>query len=268
MQIEKDGLISSKRGNDVLTFSEKSHRYKLNGKPIRSVTGIGKGGYPESHFLTGWKIGQGAEFAIKEYAKLWSTLKPGDYPAKKDIDEIIKSSKMAWTKKSEEAANIGTLVHDYAYCRETGQKVDNEKIQKHPDCKKIRAAIGKFDEWYKENSDEVIGLEWIVASTNDWYAGKFDRLSKRMNRIVLTDYKTSSGIFIDMFFQLALYKRAIKDWLNLDVDAMEIVRFGKDGAFETKLMDDPKEIEEYTQQALRNLDTVNFKKKYEGDYGF
>lgn len=268
MQVEKDGLISSKSGNDVLTFAEKSHRYKLNGKPIRSVTGIGKGGYPESHFLTGWKIGQGAEYAIKEYGKLLANLKAGDCPSQKDIEEIIKASKMAWTIKSEEAANIGSIVHDYAYCRETGKTIDHDKIHKHPDRDKIKRAIKQFEGWYEENSDEIIGLEWIVASVEDWYAGKFDRLAKRNGKVILSDYKTSSGIFIDMFLQLALYRKAIKHWLGINVDAVEIVRFGKDGSFETKVMDDLLQLEDYTNQALRNLATVNFKKKYEGDYGF
>lgn len=270
MQIEKDGLISSKSGNNVLTFSEKSHRYKLNGKSIRSVTGIGKEGYPESHFLTGWKIGQGAEYI---FDWCYDNLQMDDakhvvYPSETLKKQVIKEAKTAWTKKSAEAANIGSIVHDYAYCREAGKSFDYTQIDTHPEPQKINAAIGKFEGWHKKNKDDIIGLEWIVASVNDWYAGKFDRLAKRGKKVVLTDYKTSNGIFIDMFMQLALYRRAIEFWLGIKVDAMEIVRFGKDGAFETKLMDNLEEIQAYEDQALRNLDTCKFKKKYDGDYGF
>lgn len=268
MQIEKDGLISSKWGNNVLTFNEKSHRYRLNGKAIGSVTGIGKKGYPESPLLIGWKIGQGAEYAIKEYGKLLAKLKPGENPLKKNIDEIVKKSKTAFLVRSQEAADIGTIVHNYAYCTEVGKPFDYSVVEQHPDKAKIKAAIGEFKKFHATNKDEILGLELIVANVYDWYAGKFDRLSKRQDKIILSDYKTSSSIFIDMFLQLALYRKAVQCWLEIQVDGLEIIRLGKDGAFETRLMDDPNEIQDYEDQAIRNLQTTRFMKAYEGNYGF
>ena len=69
MQIEQNGLITSESGGHQLTFAEKRHRYSLDGKWIGSVTGALRSGFPEGEALGGWKIGQGAEYAIHEYSK-------------------------------------------------------------------------------------------------------------------------------------------------------------------------------------------------------
>jgi hypothetical protein len=230
------------------------------------VTGIGKQGYPEAGFLTGWKIGQGAEFAIKEYAKLTSILKDGKAPYKKDIDAIIKSSKTAYMKKSQAAANVGTIVHDYLYALDAGLK---PAIPKDADVDKVNKCLSVALPWRKEHEDdEIIALEEIVASTTYWYAGKFDRLIRRKGKVILQDYKTSSGIFIDMFLQLSLYRQAIEEWMGIQVDSVEIIRFGKDGAFETRMMTDPVELAAYLDQANRNIATAKFRKGNECNYGF
>lgn len=267
MQTEKNGIITSLNGDNVLTYKDSSHRYSLNKKPIRSVTGIGKQGYPESHILTGWKIGQGAEYAIKEYAKLADELcEAKKHPTKKQIDEIIKSSKTAFMVRSQAAADVGSAVHDRMYELDCGNP---ETMPEDVDITLFNKCIKAAMPWRKEvEDDEIIALEEIVASVVRWYAGKFDRLSRRKGKVILTDYKTSSGIFVDMFLQLALYRQAIQEWLGITVDAVEIVRFGKDGAFEHKLVDDPVELKAYEDQANRNILTCKFRKEYESRYGF
>lgn len=261
--MEKKLITSTSKGH-VLTYNDASHRYKLDEKHIGSVTGILRNGYPESHFLTGWKVGQGAEFAINTYKDLFKEKeKLKKRVTKKEIEEIIKKSKTAYMKKSQEAASIGTMVHDYVYSSENHKPFDVGLIQQHPDREKIEKAISQYHGWKESNRDSILSAEGIVASPTYWFAGRFDRLALRGNKVVLSDFKTSSGIYVDMFIQLASYKIAIEEWMGNKIDAFEILRFGKEGVFETQYVDDQKDIKSFTEQAIRVIGTSKFRKEYE-----
>jgi hypothetical protein len=97
------------------------------------------------------------------------------------------------------------------------------------------------------------------------FCGKFDRLARRPGvGLVLSDFKTSSGIYADQKIQLAAYAVAIEFWMGLTVDAIEILRFGKDdGEFETELVTSKAAIHEFMQQAKRCRATYEFKKQWD-----
>ncbi len=261
-------VITSERNGHVLTFNEKSHRYTLDEKPITGVTTKNKQGYPESFFLTNWKIGQGAIFVASKLLTFykWGFRKqPKEFfkPTVKQIEWVVKKAKRAFMRKSQEAANIGSIVHDYANAFERQVQFDMKVIETHVDRKKIEKCLKKFVAWKAKNKDEMVALETIVASPTYWFAGKFDRLTRRNGLVILSDFKTSSFIYIDQFVQLAGYAIAIKEWLGIDVNGIEIVRFGKDGSFENKLVTNVAEITEYMNQFLRNCYTAQFRKQYE-----
>lgn len=245
-----------------LTFNEKSHRYSLDGKPISGVTTANKQGYPESHILIGWKIGEGAKFAIKKINELRKEKKK---ITQKVISEVVKESKSAFRKRAAEAADIGTVVHDYAYCYERGIQFDMARVEQHTDRNKIELCLGQFIKWKSGNKDELVMSEEIIASPHYWFAGKFDRYVKREGKFILSDFKTSRSIYAEYFVQLAGYKIALEEWLGVKVDGLEVLRFGKDGSFEPKLITDPHDIAEYTNQFIRNIETYKFRRRYEGD---
>ncbi len=258
----------SEKNRHILTFDENSHRYKLDGKSISGVTTINKSGYPESFFLTNWKIGQGADYIVKKLLTFYKwkfRSKPDKFvkPLTKQITELIKKSKRAFMHKSTAAASIGTVVHDYANAYEAKIPFDMSVVTEHKDRDKIEKCIAKFIEWSDKNKDEMLLAEEVVASPTYWFAGKFDRLAKRNGLTILSDFKTSSFIYTDQFVQLAGYAIAIKEWLGIDVNGIEILRFGKDGSFETKLVTNTEEITEYMNQFVRNCLTSQFRKKFE-----
>jgi len=226
-------IIESKSGKNTLTFDEDKHVYTLNGNPVYGVTTINKQGYPMSPKLLGWLMSKGRVKAKKE---------------------------------SKEAADIGTLVHDYANLFEKDGKISEElhnKINTQVNKNLILSCIKKFRRWKRQNLDEIIGSEEIVASVNYNFAGKYDRLSKRNGLVVLSDFKTSSGIYVDQFVQLAGYTIALKEWKNISVDAVEILRFGKeDGTFEPKIVTDQSLIRDFQEQFLRNIFTFNFVQRW------
>lgn len=257
--------IGSKHSGHVLKFYEQSHVYELDGKVVPGVTSLVKGGLPTSFFLTNWMIGKGAQYVV-DWFKGWRESE-NDFPIEQQLKELVKASKTAYRKDASAAAGIGSLIHDFAYYTELGNTQRAEEIlaaAKPEDLKKVMNGITKFKEWKAQNNDEIIATEATVASVKHKFAGKFDRLAKRDGRIVLSDFKTSSGIYGDMFVQLGAYAVAIKEWMDLDVEVVEILRFGKEkGEFEVKGFDKKTDIKRFKDQAIRCRETFEFVKKME-----
>lgn len=262
-------LITSTSGHHKLTFDDRPNarqRYQLNDVPVVGVTTFIKAGYPTSEGLVSWKIGRAAEF-VADFFKEWRTSED-EFPSDKKITDVIKLSKSAWKKEAEQAAAIGTIVHDYAYY--SSLKKDEEALEvlaKHEGTEswdKILNAVQKFDEWNKDNKDEIVHLEEIVASPTFQFGGKFDRLVRREGFLILTDYKTSNSFYPENFIQDAAYAIAINEWLGLKVDGYEVVRFGKeDGEPEVRIFTDKNDIRIFKEAALRCLETYNFVRKWE-----
>jgi len=242
-------------GLHTIEFNEGSHRYKLDGKACVGTTTFIKEGYPTSQALISWTAGQAATY-------VWDVLQAGGEP---DRDETIKAAKQAHRPVAAAAAAIGTLVHDYAYWTELKRPDEVVKIKEtvgvHPDKEKIQNGIDKFVAWRETNEDEIVLSEALIASPLYKYCGKFDRLARRDGRLILSDFKTSGGIYPEMFLQLAAYRIAIKEWLGLDVSGLEILRFGKeDGELHSLLIDDPNEISMFEKQVIRCRETDDFRR--------
>jgi hypothetical protein len=250
--------VKSKSGKNVLVFNEDEHVYILNGVVVPGVTSIQKGSMPASPQLEGWKIKMVADSLLKQIQELSLPITEWN---RKALDEIAKKAKQSWKVKAQEAADIGTIVHDYMEAVESGIAFDLSFLDAHPDKEKVLNCIQKADEWRKQNNDKIIAQEGIVGSVGYGYAGKFDRLAKRGSRVVLSDFKTSKAIYPSYFVQLGAYDILIDEWLNVKVDAFEIIRIGKeDGSFEVQMKDDPLELVELREQFVRQLETYNFYK--------
>lgn len=225
-------------GKHTLVFDEEKHTYHLNGKRIPGATTVGAA-YPKGDGLIRWMIKQGIE----------------EYDTK---------------KKLKAAADIGTILHDYAFAVETSTPFDYSRVTGHKDSAIIESCIVKFQEWLSANADEVLHNEIIVASPTLEVGGKIDTVRQRGELILVSDYKTSSGIYISAFHQTALYKRMMKEWYNMDTAGLEIVKFGKkptDKVFESCFVtnegcllngvftEHPGLMDELEAQAVRNVAT-------------
>lgn len=241
----------------VIEFNEGSHRYKLNGKQACGVTTFIKGGYPTSQGLISWQKGQALEH-------LWNATvnQTVDLEAKADL---FKAAKAADRAVSQEAADIGTLIHEYAFLYETQGDKDalSATVAALPEepRQKINNGIEKFKSWRSTVDDRLQSVEQLVASPKHLFCGKFDKLAYRGGKLILSDYKSSKSIYLEMYVQLGAYAIAIEEWLGLRVEGLEILRFGKeDGEFETLLVDKADEIEEFKRQAIRCRETYEFAK--------
>lgn len=270
-------ILTSKSfdGKHTIQFNEKSHRYKLDGEATTGVTTFIKAGYPTSMGLIQWMKMQSIQHVWNELmeqdpASMWWRYKPhsGEGGIAEDTRlEIVKAAKAADQKPSQEAADIGTLVHDFAYLSELGktqeaETLQNQIIQLPLESKtKILNGMNRFNDWKKETKDELVKSEELVASPTYLFCGKFDRLARRNGRLILGDFKTSNSIYLEHFIQLAAYRIAVREWLGLEIQGLEVLRFGKeDGEFETMLIDKPEELKVFEEQAIRCKQTYDFRK--------
>lgn len=263
-------VLSSKSydGKHTIQFSESSHRYKLDGKACVGVTTFIKASYPTGMGLIQWMKGQSIQYIWNELMEqdpnsMWWNYKSALHESGIADDrrlELFKEAKAADKKASQEAADVGTVLHALAEFRSRG-KVDEadallaeaKTVSKWPE---IKSCYEKYLDWESKNTGKFLSSEQLIASPEHVFCGKYDLLSERHGRIVLSDYKTSSGIFSEQKIQLAAYRLALKSWLNIDVDALEILRFGKaDGEFETCFIDAPLDLKKWQDQAIRCRET-------------
>lgn len=272
-------LLTSISGEHTLTFNEKSHRYRLDDKPVKSITGIGSA-YPKGDALAGWKIEQGALFVLdmqKAYYKEHEKFAAKSSDVYKDW---LKDSKTAFTKLMKQAASIGTVVHDYAYALQTRDAVKIKKalddVKKHVDSIKALKAAGAVDEWWAKNTDHELFKEEIVASPILQIAGKFDRYVIKDNRYGVADFKTSKRISIEQFQQCAGYDILTQEWRGYKAQFYEIVHVSKDtgglaiGMVDNQgywlngklIMPDTDMFMDQQMQFRRNVPTLNYIRKY------
>lgn len=271
IQAPKPAILTSKSfdGKHELAFNEGSHRYKLDGKACSGWTTIIKGSYPTSVGLTNWMKTE----AMKSlFGALTVPGEEGYYPRQgfwpiyhETYEELLEIHRDTHENVAREAADIGTICHSYAELHSLG-KIDEAEVllQKVRNVEKwpiIENCVKQYLEWDKQNKGELVMAEEITASPSLLACGKFDRLDRVNGKLRLRDYKTSKDIYLDQFIQMGGYKINIKEWFNLDVEEIEVLRFGKDdGAFQALLIDDPKEVEIFTEQAKVCRRTFEFKK--------
>lgn len=273
-------ISKSKDGKHELKFFESSHRYYLDGKSVKSVTGVGSV-YPKGDALTKWKIEQGIRSALKECERDCDDGEEGTTVLyDKVIEELVGKHTMAYTKISKQAASLGTLVHDYMYCLDVGKEDEAAKILKQgkgrEDHDQFNNAIVSADSYRAGNTDKLLLAEAIVASPGNRVAGKFDLLVKRGADTGIKDYKTSKGIYIDQFQQCATYGILTSEWLDITANFYEIIHLNKTNGklniarmdtqglwFNNKLViEDAVMLYDQVGQAMRNIGTAHYQSKY------
>lgn len=217
-------------GQHVLTFekSARKHCYTLDGKTVIGVSSIKKA-YPPSDGLIQYMIKQG----IEEY-------KTG--------------------AKLKRAASVGTVMHDYAHCKRLKLPFDQAQVALHPDKDLLLGRFALVDQWLEQQTDEIVLAEKSVASVTFQYCGTFDVLVRRGAQLVLQDYKSTKGFFEDQFIQLGLYAQAVQEWLNLEVGALEVIRFADDAEKPESFL--TTDVDDFREQGLRLRATVEFQHKW------
>lgn len=216
-------------GEIELVFDDVKHTYEANGKIVYGVTSVT--GVLDKPALMYWSANMGAEFADK-------ALVPGMVIDELNKPAIIDGIKTAFRKKSKEAADIGTAVHAYleAYLN---AGINKQPLPAMPVNPLIRKEIEAFLAWTKENDVKFIASERKVYSKKYGYAGTLDALGYVNGELAIIDFKTSSGIYDDMFVQTSAYANAVNEEDKTEITKTYIVRVPKDGSeFEVQVDED------------------------------
>jgi len=126
----------------------------------------------------------------------------------------------------DQAADAGTLAHYIILCHLTGLTPDTRQYSKET-MDKAENSVLSYYEWEKAHTMEPILTETYLVSEKHRYGGTIDFYGIVDGEPMLVDFKTSSGIYPDMFYQLAAYAELLEE-NGYPVKGAKILRIGRD----------------------------------------
>lgn len=208
------------------------HYYKKRGSKdtIISVTSA-VGIVDKSSALIWWAIGKCKDF-LHANLELLAKTKDG-----KVIAELIEEAGKQHQLAKEEAADLGTQVHDWVDKYTQANKKIKAEMVKPENLKgldeRVVNGISAFLRWIKKQKVEFLENEKLVYSNKHDYVGLLDAKAKINGKLALVDYKTSKGVYSTYRYQTAAYLKADEEESGVKYDERWILKFGKDdGEFE------------------------------------
>ena len=177
----------------------------------------------------GDEVTQGEPFGTVESVKAVSDLvAPLSGTVESVNEEVVEIAKREWRKVKQEAADIGSAIHEWI------EKYIKGEEQDMPADEKVLNGVKAFLDFQKENKFEWVLSEKKVYHPKFKYAGILDALAKTKDGYVLVDFKSSNGIYSEMALQVAAYDMALKEMIQwIKPKRYMIIRFGKnDGQFD------------------------------------
>jgi hypothetical protein len=137
--------------------------------------------------------------------------------AKRDTNRIV-----------DEAADRGTDVHTALEAFAAGEVLSPREFPPER-----RGYIAGLNAWFVEQEPEVEEAEVLVGSWEHRFAGRYDANVRYPDGArVLTDLKTSSGVYVSHLLQLALYRVGYLELgLGPDFDRLEVLHVTEDGLY-------------------------------------
>ena len=177
-----------------LTFSEKAHRYTLDGRTVPSVTSLIGDGYPKPA-LPRWSARTVAEYAVANLDQI------ADMRARGGVGPTVDYLRGVPWQQARTAALRGTDIHALGERLVHGETVDV------PDA--YRGHVDGYVRWLDIWQPTPLFSERPLASRRWWFAGKPDLVAEMAGVTWLLDMKTSAkGVYGDAGLQLAAYAGA------------------------------------------------------------
>lgn len=222
MAAQPDKTFSLYKGKVVIDYWDARHLYKVRGRedvPI-SVTGA-TGVIDKSGPLMYWAVNLARDYLL--------TLIEKKVPIDKDI--VMEASKLH-TKKKEEAATIGSLVHAWIHDYIRGRKPDM------PQDKLVANGVIASLKWIEDHGIKIQATETIVYSKKHEYVGtkdlrftamwNFDLTEKENHKILhVGDWKTGNGVYDEAYFQTTAYRQADIEESGREYGSSWIIRLDK-----------------------------------------
>ena len=209
-----------------LEFDEKAHYYRVDGEYVPSVTTVLDNIAIKA--LPQWAASEGAKWYLANHE---SDIAPED---------MAKGIRGAFRKKSREALDIGTLVHEYAekailwkIGSTESDSLTLKDVPEMPDNEIAVKCINAFRGWVRENDVEWLKAEQKLYNRKYKYAGTVDAIANINGEFCVIDFNTSGAIYDKYYLQCAAYAECVEDMWGKDVDSYWVLRFDKKtGKFE------------------------------------
>ncbi len=174
----------------------------------------------------------------------------------KEYEAFILEAKSAHRKKKEEAADSGTLAHEYIENYINKTKLAEERVKKIKADVNAMSAIRQFLKWEKSERVEWLASDTVVGSQMHEFGGRLDAIANINSILTLVDFKTSNQISQEYFLQTAGYQIALEE-MGLVPLQRYILRIPKDGnEFEVCTVKTPYELDSMGFLALRQVQRV------------
>lgn len=135
------------------------------------------------------------------------------------VEDVLAAARKAYAQKRDTAATSGTKCHNAI---EAHIKGDEERVAEIlGDDEQALIGYEAFTVWEKTNHVEWEKVECTVYSLVMGYAGRFDAIANVNGHRYLIDFKTSSGIYDEMKYQLCAYMQAYNEMIEEDEEPLE-----------------------------------------------
>lgn len=195
---------------------EEGRVYEWKGHLLDSVTSIISQGVPKGEALTRWSARVAAEFAVANLGGI-AEMEPTD------AEKLIAAAPF---KKRDDAAELGSNVHDYAEALVLGLPVPELSYEGER-----KAAL--FRKFLAEYRPAFEAAECWVYNLGHQYAGRFDAIAVIDGTTLLIDYKTGKRAYPEVGLQLAALRNAefvgLADGSEVDmphVDGCAVLQIG------------------------------------------
>jgi hypothetical protein len=185
-----------------------SRAYTIDGMEFPSVTTVldclGKG-----DALMHWAVGQ-AMIYIRQNRGLGLGL-----------EELLEKASKNWMTVKEEAAGIGSEIHDLIekYIQHGKDAVGQYRPE-------VTHGFLAFLEWERAHGVKWIKSEFQIVSRVHGYAGTLDAICIYEDRPYVIDFKSSRGFYDTFGMQIAAYRHAAEE-MGHDVQGVGILRLDK-----------------------------------------
>lgn len=138
-----------------------------------------------------------------------------DKPALKHWAWKLGMEGIDYRKVTDQAASIGTITHLMVECYLRDEQINLENYTP-ANVKRAEFAFSEFTTWWEAQQLKPIAVEYRMSSEIMQCGGMLDCVAKAPNGdLLLIDIKTSSGVFDEMWYQLAAYWAM---WAELNPD--------------------------------------------------
>ena len=216
MQI-KTKIEGLKIPNILYDDNEHSYTHLDTGKLYAGVSSVAE--LLPKPYLVQWAASECAN-AVREK---WT---PDKAFNKDEIEAVLKDAKVMHRKKSKEAADIGTGIHDIISNHITaileGKDASfpllTDEVQKR--------AITEFEKFERENKVEWLASELLVCNEDTEVAGRLDALAIVNEKKTIIDFKVSKSISDSYYLQTGGYWDCLV-WMGWTPEDRLIIRIPK-----------------------------------------